>query len=63
LLLGGRRPVAAPFWLPELIHVKKLRKTYKGDSMYQNQIVSLIGLIFPEEENASASFALFQVRP
>jgi len=31
-----------------------------GDSMYQNQIVSLIGLIFPEEENASASFALFQ---
>ena len=30
--------------------------------MYQNQIVSLIGLIFPEEENASASFALFQVR-
>merc|ERR1712227_92769 len=31
-----------------------------GDSMYQNQIVSLIGLIYPEEDKAAASFAIFQ---
>ena len=31
-----------------------------GDSMYQNQIVSLIGLLYPEEKEAAASFAIFQ---
>ena len=31
-----------------------------GDSMYQNQMVSLIGLIYPEEHKAAASIAICQ---
>lgn len=31
-----------------------------GDSMYQNQLVSIIGLLYPDDESAAGSFALFQ---
>ena len=28
--------------------------------MYQNQLVSIIGLLYPDDESAAGSFALFQ---
>ena len=31
-----------------------------GDGIFQNQICSLIGLLYPKEEDAASSFAIFQ---